>query len=188
MHPHECSASLSQTARTLPRARGLDASRFPAQSTFRRVRSPHRLRGACYVACVRGVPSRPPRTYPFALSLQRSAFSTLRRFLPARHSLSSYPREHAPEWRLDTSNRRLPPNLYLPKLHPCSRRSNRISDLHPVHSRCPPVHADEPALAGPFALSTSSSPADRVTIFASDVSVATLVRSPRSLNRARAIR
>jgi len=154
MHPHECSASLSQTARTLPRARGLDASRFPAQSTFRRVRSPHHLRGVCYVACVRGVPSRPPRTYPFALSLQRSAFSTLRRFLPARHSLSSYSREHAPEWRLDTSNRRLPPNIYLPKLHPCSRRSNRISDLHPVHSRCPPVHADEPALAGPLALST----------------------------------
>lgn len=125
---------------------------------------------------------------PVRLIATAERLSTLRRFLPARHSLSSYPREYAPEWRLDTSNRRLPPNLYLPKLHPCSRRSNRISDLHPVHSRYPSVHADEPASAGPLALSTSCSLADCVAIFAFDVSVATLVRSPRSLNRARAIR
>lgn len=100
LHPHECRAPLSQTARTLPRARGLDASRFPAQSTFRRVRSPRHLRGVCYVACFRGVPSRPPRTYPFCLIATAQRLSTLRRFLPARHSLSSYPRGHAPEWRL----------------------------------------------------------------------------------------
>lgn len=88
---------------------------------------------------------------------------------------------------LDTSNRRLPPNIYLPKLHPCSRRSNRISDSHPVHSRCPPVHADEPASAGPLAFSPSSSLGDRVAIFASDVSVATCARSLRPLSRTRSV-
>lgn len=113
MHPHECSASQSPGARTFPRASGLETSRFRAQSTFRRVRSPRRLRDDCYVACVRGVPSRLPRTYPFAFSPQRSAFSTLRRFLLARHSLGTCPREPAPEWCRDTSNRRLPPNLLL---------------------------------------------------------------------------
>lgn len=74
MHSHERSAPQSPGARTFPRASGLETSRFRAQSTFRRVRSPHRLRGDCYVACVRGVPSRLPRTYPFAFSPQRSAF------------------------------------------------------------------------------------------------------------------
>lgn len=118
MHSHERSAPQSPGARTFPRASGLETSRFRAQSTFRRVRSPHRLRGDCYVACVRGVPSRLPRTYPFAFSPQRSAFSTLRRFLLARHSLGTCPREPAPEWCRDTSNRRLPPNSSLPN---CTR-------------------------------------------------------------------
>lgn len=121
MHPHECSASQSPGARTFPRASGLETSRFRAQSTFRRVQSPRRLRDDCYVACVRGVPSRPPRTYPFAFSLQRSAFSTLRRFLPARHSLGTCPREPAPEWCRDTSNRRLPPILVCFSLPNCTR-------------------------------------------------------------------
>jgi hypothetical protein len=113
MHSHEYSAPQSPGARTFPRASGLETSRFRAQSTFRRVRNPHHLRGDCYVACVRGVPSRLPRTYLFAFSPQRSAFSTLRRFLLARHSLGSCPREPAPEWCRDTSNRRLPPSLSL---------------------------------------------------------------------------
>jgi|SwirhisoilCB1_FD_contig_91_1137081_length_2053_multi_17_in_0_out_0_2 hypothetical protein len=172
MHSHECSAPQSPGARTVPRASGLETSRFRAQSTFRRVRNPHRLRGDCYVACVRGVPSRPPRTYPFAFSPQRSAFSTLRRFLLARHSLGTCPREPAPEWCRDTSNRRLPPSLLVLSslLHPCSRRSNWLSDSHPFHSRGCPVHAGKPASAGPLALSTSYSLIDRVATFASCVS------------------
>jgi hypothetical protein len=100
LHSHECRAPLSQTARTLPRARGLDASRFPAQSTFRRVRSLRHLRGACYVVASEVFPRGRHAHTRFALSPQRSAFSTLRRFLPARHSLSSYPRGYTPEWRL----------------------------------------------------------------------------------------
>lgn len=172
MHSHEYSAPLSLGARTFPRASGLETSRFRAQSTFRRVRSSHRLRGDCYVACVRGVPSRLPRTYPFAFSPQRSAFSTLRRFRQARHSLGTCSREPAPEWCRDTSNRRLPPILvwFSSQLHPCSRRSNWLSDSHPFHSRGSSVHADQPASAGPLALSTSYSLIDRVATFAFCVS------------------
>jgi hypothetical protein len=177
-------------ARTFPRASGLETSRFRAQSTFRRVRSSHRLRGDCYVACVRGVPSRLPRTYPFAFSPQRSAF----------------PRSAVSFW-LDTLLVRalasphpsdveiLPTDVCHPillfQLHPCSRRSNWLSDSHPFHSRGCSVHAVQPASAGP-ARSLDELFAHRsrgdLRLFASPVAIPVLVlrplsRTPAILNR-----
>lgn len=51
------------------------------------------LRPRCSLEAATHIPVSPYR-------YSESAFSTLRRFLPARHSLSSYPRGHALEWRL----------------------------------------------------------------------------------------
>lgn len=117
--------ALSRVQRTaIPRRQDLSSSvRFrdipiPCPEHLPSCPEPSPLARRLLRSIVRGVPSRLPRTYPFAFSPQRSAFSTLRRFLPARHSLGTCPREPAPEWCRDTSNRRLPPNSSLPN---CTR-------------------------------------------------------------------
>lgn len=85
MHSHEYSAPLSPGARTFPRASGLETSRFRAQSTFRRVRSPHRLRGDCYVASSEVFP--------------RGCHARTRS--PSLHSAAPFPRSAVSFW-LDT--------------------------------------------------------------------------------------
>jgi len=97
-----------------------------------------------------GNPSKPRAYVPFrpittATRLPRSAasFRLDALLLPA---LSSRHQRGA----ADTSNQRMPPKLLSTSLHPRSRRSIDLPESPPVRSRNSPVHADEPALAGPL--------------------------------------
>lgn len=93
----------------------LEATRFPAQSTFRRERSqtPH---VSVRRSCVTLLEVFPRGCHARSLSpdLCSETPSRPRHFLGARHSLGSCSREHAPEGRQEPSDRLLPPNSSLP--------------------------------------------------------------------------
>lgn len=132
----------------------LRETRFPAQSTFCRDRSPSPIcahsRERSWWEPSDSMPGMIPRLCvtrgPFRPYLRSDASSTLRHFLRARHSLGSHSLEYAPEGCQEPSVRRLPPK----SLSICTRAlvARFHSGSHPTSSRDSSVHADQARFGG----------------------------------------
>lgn len=111
----------------------LEATRFPAQSTFSRERShtPNTFALVLLRDVARSVSSRACHARSLSPDLRSETPSRARHFFGARRSLGSSSREHAPEGRQEPSDRLLPPNKLLYRSAPVLSTLAKGTELTP---------------------------------------------------------